>query len=59
MTGASYTRTCAGCDQIVTEQWVKNQVCFSVLRSGALPGIYRRHRAARPVRSGVVSENDK
>ena len=38
MSGADLTRTCSGCEHIVTEQWVKKQVCFRCNAPGRCRG---------------------
>lgn len=38
MSGADFTRTCKGCEQLVTEPWVKNQICFRCFGPGRCRG---------------------
>lgn len=38
MSGADYSRTCAGCDHVVTEDWVKGAKCFRCFAHGQAHG---------------------
>lgn len=38
MTRADYTRTCAGCGSVVTEDWVNGQKCFRCYAPGQTCG---------------------
>lgn len=38
MTRADYTRTCAGCGSVVTEDWANGQKCFRCYEPGQTCG---------------------
>lgn len=38
MTHADYTRTCAGCSSVVTEDWVNGKQCFRCYAPGQTRG---------------------
>lgn len=38
MSGADFTRTCAGCEHIVTEVWAKDKMCFRCFAEGRCKG---------------------
>ena len=38
MTRADYTRTCAGCGSVVTEDWLNGQKCFRCYEPGQTCG---------------------
>ena len=38
MTGADYTRTCKGCEHVVTESWIKDTLAYRCFAPGACRG---------------------
>ncbi len=38
MSGADFTRTCAGCEHLTTEDWVKGQICYRCFADGRCRG---------------------
>lgn len=38
MTRADHSRTCAGCEHVVTEAWVNNQTCYRCFAPGMTRG---------------------